>query len=63
MEVRVAEVTVRVVLPELLPEAAVTVTAPAATAAASPVLPTVATAGFEEVQATSVVTSKLVPSE
>ena len=63
MEDRVAEFMVSVVLPEVLPEAAVMVTAPAATDAASPVLPTAATAGSEEAQVTSGVISKLVPSE
>ena len=63
MEVRTAEFMVRVALPEMLPEMAVMVTAPRARPMARPVLPTVAKAGFEEVQATSVVKLKLVPSE
>jgi len=57
MEDRVAEVTVRVVLPEIVPEAAVMVAVPAAKAVAKPVLLTVATDGLEEVQVTRVVIS------
>ena len=60
---RVAEFPVRVVLPEILPEAAVMVAVPVARVVARPVLLTVATAGFEEVQVTSAVISKLDPSE
>ena len=60
---RVAEFPVRVVLPEMLPEAAVMVAVPAARVVARAVLFTVATAGFEEDQVTSVVISKLDPSE
>jgi hypothetical protein len=63
MEDRVAEFSVTVVLPEVLPELAVIVAVPAARTVASPVLPTVVTAVFEEDQVTSGVISKLVPSE
>jgi hypothetical protein len=52
MEVRVAAVTVRVVLPEILPELAVTVVVPTATAVARPLLLTVPTAGLDEPQVT-----------
>jgi hypothetical protein len=52
MEDRVAEVTVRVVLPEILPKLAVMVLVPAATAATSPLLLMVATEGAEELQVT-----------
>jgi hypothetical protein len=63
MEDRVADVTVRVVLPEVLPELAVTVVVPKATAVARPLLLTVATAGFDEFQVTWEVRSWVVPSE
>ena len=63
MEVRVAEVTVRVVLPEILPEVAVMVAVPTATDVARPLLLTVATDVLDEVQVTCVVISWLVPSE
>ena len=63
MEDRVAEVTVRVVLPEILPEVAVMVAAPTAPAVARPVLLTVATDVLEEAQVTCGVMSWLVPSE
>jgi hypothetical protein len=63
MEDRVAEVAVRVVLPEIIPELAVMVALPAATAVARPVLLTIATAVFDERQVTCVVISWLVPSE
>jgi hypothetical protein len=63
MKDRIAEVTVRVLFPEIIPEVAVMVAVPAATALARPLLLTVATAGLEEVQVTCVVTSRLVPSE
>ena len=56
-------VTVRVVLPEIFPRRAVTVVAPGASDAARPVPLTVASNGLDEVQATSVVISWLVPSE
>ena len=53
MEDRVAEVTVRVVLPEILPEVAVMIAVPAepSVAVARPLVPTV-TDGFDEVQVT-----------
>ena len=63
MEDRVAEVTVRAALPETIPEVAVMIVAPAATAVARPLLLTVATNVFDEVQITCVVISWLVPSE
>jgi hypothetical protein len=55
MEERVAEVAVRVVLPEIIPELAVMVALPAATAVARPLLLTIATAVFDELQVTCVV--------
>jgi len=60
MEDRVAEVTVRVVAPEIvpeIPEIAVMITAPCATAVPRPLLLTVATDVLEEVQVTRVVIS------
>ena len=63
MEDRVAAVTVRVLLPEILPEAAVMVAKPVATAVARPLLLTVATEVMDELQVTCVVMSRLVPSE
>jgi hypothetical protein len=57
MEDRVAEVTVRVALPEVLPKVAVMVVVPAATAVARPLLLTVATDGLIELQVTCVVIS------
>ena len=63
MEDRVAEVAVRVVLPEIIPELAVMVALPAATAVARPLLLTIATDVFDELQVTCVVILWLVPSE
>jgi hypothetical protein len=63
MEARVAEVTVRVVLPRMVPEAAVMVAVPATADVAKPLLLTVATDVLDEVQMTSVVISWAVPSE
>ena len=63
IEDKVAGVTVRVVLPEILPEVAVMVAAPTAPAVARPVLLTVATDVLEEAQVTCGVMSWLVPSE
>jgi hypothetical protein len=63
MEDRIPEVTVRVVAPEIVPEAAVIITAPVAPAVASPLLLTVPTDVLGEVQVTRVVISWLVPSE
>ena len=50
MDDRVAAVPVRIVLPEIFPEAAVMVVLPAATPAARPLLFTVATDVLEELQ-------------
>jgi len=50
MEERVAEFTVRVVLPDILPEVAVMVALPATTAVAWPLLLMVATDAFDELQ-------------
>jgi hypothetical protein len=63
MEDRVAEVTVRVALPETVPEVAVMVVVPAVRAAARPLLLTTATVVLEELQVTCVVISWVVPSE
>jgi hypothetical protein len=63
MEARTAEFMVRMALPEIPPEVAVMFTVPRATPRARPEVVTVARAGFEEVQVTSVVISKLDPSE
>ena len=63
IEDRIAAVTVRVVLPEILPEAAVMIEVPAATAVARPLLLTVATKVLDELQVACVVMSWLVPSE
>jgi hypothetical protein len=63
MEVRIAEVMVRVALPDIPPEVAVMVTVPLPRPVARPVLLTGATDGFDEAQVTSVVISKLDPSE
>jgi hypothetical protein len=54
---------VRVLFPEIIPEVAVMVAVPAATAVTKPVLLTVATDELEELQVTCVVTSRPVPSE
>ena len=63
MEVRTAEFMARVALPDIPPEVAVMFTVPRATPRARPELVTVARAGFEEVQVTSGVISKLDRSE
>jgi hypothetical protein len=63
MEDRVAEATVKMELPKILPEAAPMVAVPGATAVARPLPLTVATDVLEEPQATCVVISWLVPSE
>ena len=52
MEDNVPVVTVRVVLPEILPKVAVMVVVPVATAVARPLLLTVATDGLDEFQVT-----------
>ena len=57
IEDRVAEFTVRAALPKILPWVAVMFAGPTATAVARPLPLTVATAGFDEVQATCVVIS------
>ena len=59
MEERVAEVTVRVVLPETVPEVAVMVAVPAAMAVANPLLLTVDTDVSDDFQVTSEVISPL----
>jgi hypothetical protein len=51
------------VLPDRLPEEALMVAEPGANTVARPVLLTVATAGFEDVQATSAVMLEVDPSE
>jgi hypothetical protein len=63
MEDRVAEGTVRVVLPEIKYEAAVIVAVPGATAVARPLLFTVATDVLDDLQMTRVVITWVVPSE
>jgi hypothetical protein len=64
MDDRVAEFTVRVVLPEIFPEVAVMVVpVPTATAVARPLLFTVAIDVLDELQVTCAVISRLVPSE
>jgi hypothetical protein len=63
MEERVAEVTVRVVFPEIFPEVAVMVEVPAALAVARPLLLTVATDVLDELQVACEVISRVVPSE
>jgi hypothetical protein len=55
IEERVAEVTVTVVLPRMLPEAAEMIAVPAATAGARPLLLIVATDVSEELQVTCAV--------
>jgi hypothetical protein len=63
MEDRVAGDTVRAVLPEILPEAALMVAVPAPTAVARPLPSTVAAAVLDELQADCMVISLVVPSE
>ena len=62
MDDRVAEVTVRVLFPEIVPWVAVMLAVPGAMAVARPLLLIVATDGLDELQMTCVVISKLVPS-
>ena len=50
MEVRVAEVTVMIVVPEMAPEAAVIMAVPRPIAITKPVWPTVATESLDELQ-------------
>ena len=57
------KIAVRVVFPEIVPEVAVMVAVPAATAVTTPLLLTVATDGFDELQVTCVAIRWLVPSE
>ena len=57
MEVRVADVTVRVVLPEIFPKVAEILAVPTATDVARPLLLTVATGVLDELQVTWVVMS------
>jgi hypothetical protein len=57
IEDRTAAVTVRVAFPGIPPEAALMIAVPTATAAARPLLLTVATDVFEELQVTCVVRS------
>jgi len=63
IEDKAAAFTVRIVFPEILPEAAVMVVLPAATPVARPLLLIVATDALDELQVTWVVISWLVPSE
>ena len=63
IEIRVAEFTVKVALPKILPEAAAMVAVPGATVVARPLPLMVATDVFEEPQETCVVISWLAPSE
>jgi len=62
MDDRVAEFTVRVVFPEIVPEVAVMVVTPVVRAVARPLLLTVAIVVSEELQVTCVVISWVVPS-
>ncbi len=52
IETKVAEVTVRDVLPDTLPNVAVMLVGPSATEVARPVLSIVANSGFEELHVT-----------
>ena len=63
IELRTAEVTVRLALPEILPKVAVMGTVPTEMDMARPLLLTAATAGFPDRQVTCRVISKFVPSE
>ena len=63
MEVRVAEVTIMVVVPEMSPEVAVIVAVPGPIPVTKPVLSTVAAESLDELQVAWVVILKLVPSE
>jgi hypothetical protein len=62
IDTRVAEVTVRAVLPEIVPEVAVMVVVPAVSAVACPAS-IAATLPLDEVQLTEEVRSWVVPSE
>ncbi len=61
-EDRVADLTVRVVFPEILPEMAVMVAVPFATEVATPMLFTLATDVSDDLQMTCAVISRLFPS-
>ena len=63
MEDKVAGIIVRAVFPEMSPKVAVMMDVPTATAVARPMLLTVATDVFDDLQVTWVVISWLVPSE
>jgi len=63
MEDKVAGIIVRTVFPEMSPKVAVMMDVPTATAVARPMLLTVATDVFDDLQVTWVVISWLVPSE
>jgi hypothetical protein len=63
MEDKVAAVTVRVAVPEILPEVAVMLEVPAVIPVATPLLLTAATDGVDALQVTWVEMFRLVPSE
>ena len=63
MEDRAAEVTVRVILPEIFPEVAIMVAVPLATDVARPLLLTVATAILDDLHVTCVLISWVALSE
>jgi hypothetical protein len=67
MDISIVEVTVRVVVPEMLPDVAVIVVEPAAAAVANPLEPAAllmaATAALDEFQFTDVFRFCVVPSE
>ena len=63
MEDRIAPVTVRAVVPEILPWVAAMVTAPGTTPVAKPLVEIWVTDTSDVVQVTCAVISKLVPSE
>ena len=63
MEDRVAEVTVRIVIPETAPEEAVMIAVPAEPDVARPLLSIVATDGFDELQVNCGLILWPVPSE
>ena len=63
MDARIADVTVSVVFPEILPDVAVMVVEPALTAVASPEALIVAFAASDELHVTDAVMSCVLPSE
>ena len=63
MDARVADVTVNAVFPEILPDVAVMVLEPAATAVASPEALIVAFVSSEELHVADAVMSCVLPSE